>query len=228
VLCAAGLRDPAIEAAAAFTETTGIAIRFQFGGSGQLLGSLVAGAPADVFLAADASYLRIGHEKGLIAERVALATQRPVIAVPAGNPRGVRGLGDLARLRYGLPNPESASLGRTLQARLGVGWGRLAAGAAVTKPTVTDLVADLQLGALDAALLWDANVSRLAGFEAVAAAELAGMDEAVSAGVVSASRQREAALALLRWLASTERGAPIWRRAGYGAAEADAALEAGR
>lgn len=221
VLCAAGIREPAERAAAAFTAATGQAVRFQFGGSGQLLGSLAAGAPADLFLAADASYLRIAREKGLIRERLALATQRPVIAVPAGNPRGVRGLADLAGLRYGLPNPESASLGRTLKEGLGEAWPALAAGAAVTKPTVTDLVTDLQIGSLDAALLWDANVSRLPGLAAVAASEFATMDEEVGFGVTTSSTQPAAAIALARWMASPEHGAPVWTAAGYRARPGD-------
>lgn len=221
VLCAAGLRAGAERAAADFTRATGIAVRFQFGGSGQLLGSLAAGAPADAFLAGDESYIRLGREQGLLRETITLAEQRPVVAVRAGNPRGVRGLADLRGLRYGLPNPEAASLGRTLRTGLGAGWQPLADGAAVLKPTVMDLVADLQVGSLDAAILWDANVAAVPGLVAVAAPELTTLRESLTIGVAERTPRAAAALAFARWLASPEHGAPVWTAAGYRALPGD-------
>lgn len=222
VLCAAGLRTPAEAAATTFTAETGIAVRFQFGGSGQLLGTLGGGAPGDLFIAGDASYIRLGREKQVIREALPLAEQRPVIAVAAGNPKGVRTLADLKGLRYGLPNPEAASLGRTLKEGLGPAWVALAAGAAVTKPTVTDLVTDLQVGGLDAALIWDANAAQVPALQAVAAAELDLLRESLTVGVCSRSADPSAALAFARWLASPEHGAPVWTRQGYRALPGDA------
>jgi ABC-type molybdate transport system substrate-binding protein len=222
VHCAAGLRTPAETAAAAFTAATGIAVRFQFGGSGQLLGSLSGGAPGDLFLAGDASYIRLGAEKQVIGEVLPLAEQRPVIAVPAGNPKGIHSLADLKGLRYGLPNPEAASLGRTLKDGLGPAWNTLAAGAAVTKPTVTDLVTDLQVGGLDAIILWDAITTQVPGLQAVAAPELAPLRETLTIGVCSRAEEPAAALAFARWLASPEHGAPVWTAKGYRALPGDA------
>ena len=222
VFCAAALRAPAEAAASEFTTATGIPVRFQFGGSGQLLGSLSAGAPADLFLAGDASYIKLGREKQVIREAIPVAEQRPVIAVPAGNPKGVHTLADLKGLRYGLPNPESASLGRTLKEGLGPAWADLAAAAAVTKPTVTDLLADLQVGGLDAALIWDANAARVPSLLAVAAPELAALHESLVVGVCGRSGNPVAALAFARWLASPEHGAPVWTANGYRALPGDA------
>ena len=44
---------------------------------------------ADLFLAADASYAALACEKGLAAECLPVAYQRPVVAVRKGNPKKI-------------------------------------------------------------------------------------------------------------------------------------------
>ncbi len=216
VLCAAGLRKPAETCAATFTKETGIAVRFQFGGSGQLIGQLATGVPADLFLPADGTYLTIGREKKLLREAIPLAGQHPVLAVAAGNPKAIAGLDGLKPgLKYALASPEAASLGRTLQAGLGERWAALAAGAAVLKPTVTELLNDLQVGAVDAAIVWNATVTGMKNVQVVEDPALARLNERALATVVAASPRPTQALAFARWLASPEHGNPAWAAAGF-------------
>ncbi len=217
VLCAAGLRGSVERAAKRFTESTGVTVRFQFGGSGHLLGSVIAGAPADIFLTADSSYVDIAADKGLVREQIALATQYPAIALHSDHRGTITGLDDLIRSgrRFAIPNPEAASLGRSLQQGLGATWDSLVSAAAVSKPTVPDLLADLQVGSVDAALIWKPNVSQVPGLIAVEDPALTRIVETITAGVTSNAREPRAALAFLRWLTSPEHGAAVWSQAGY-------------
>lgn len=226
VMCGAGVRVPMEAAAKSFSAGTGIPVHFQFGGSGQLLASLGGGAPADLFIAGDALPVVIGRDRKLLREAIPLAWQRGVVAVAKGNPAGIAGFADLLRpgVRLGLPNPQATSLGQSAQRELaGDGrWDALAGAAAVMKPTVPDLANDLQVGAIDAALLWDANVRQLPALEAVALPELAGVREAVTAAVVAGSPRPQDALRFARWLASPEHGAPALAGVGYEPAPGDA------
>lgn len=225
VLCAAGVRKPTEACAAAFTRETGIAVRFQFGGSGQLLASLGGGVPADLFVAGDASFVRLGRDKHLLREAIPLATQSAVLAVARGNPRHIAGLADLLQpgIRLGLPNPEAASLGKAARRELTAQgrWEALVAAMVVMKPTVPDLAIDLTTGALDAALLWDAN-ARQGGFHIVPVPELAAAREAVTVALTTTCVRPQAALRFARWLASPEQGNPAWRAEGYAPLPGDA------
>ena len=88
-----------------------------------------------------------------------------MIAVKNGNPLGIRTIDDLARpdVRAALANPEAASIGRVVKATLGERWRQLADKATVMKPTVTEIATDLSLGAVDAAIVWDAIVPQFPG-----------------------------------------------------------------
>ena len=97
VYCAAGLKPPVAKIIAAYGAEIGVSVETQYGGSGTLLASLQMASVADLYLAADESYIATAREKGLVAESIAVATMRAVIAVPKGNPKGIRTIKDLLR-----------------------------------------------------------------------------------------------------------------------------------
>lgn len=76
----------------------GVDVRVVLGGSSKLLQQLDEGARADVFATADEETMAQAAGKGLVeGEPAVFATNVLTIAVEPGNPRGVRGLADLAR-----------------------------------------------------------------------------------------------------------------------------------
>lgn len=217
VMCAAGLRKPAEACATTFTAATGIQIRFQYGGSGQLISQIVAGAPADVFIPGDSSYIQLGKDKDLIREALPLAEQHPVIAVAAGNPKGITNLESLLKpgVKFAVPNPEAASLGRTLKMGLGDRWAALASAAAVMKPTVPDLLNDLQVGSVDAIIVWDGTVHGVANTVTIEDASLSKLIERSQAAVTKTCSKPAEAIKFLRWMASPEHGNPVWAAHGF-------------
>jgi len=72
--CAAGMRYPVEQIAAKYEAEYGVRINLQYGGSNTLLSQLEVNKTGDLFLAAEASYVRLAEEKGLTAEAFPLAT----------------------------------------------------------------------------------------------------------------------------------------------------------
>ncbi len=98
VAAAASLRDPFTAIGAAFERAhPGVTVRFTFDSSATLAAQIENGAPIDVLAAADeASTARVAAAGLARTPAVVFATNRLAIAVPAGNPGGVRGLADLS------------------------------------------------------------------------------------------------------------------------------------
>ncbi len=223
--CAAGLKPVVESVATEYEALAGTRIEIQYGGSGTLLGNIVAARTGDLFLAADDSYLDAAAKKGLVRERIPLARQRPVVAVRRGNPKGVRSLDDLLRpdVAVALCHPEAAGIGKltrqVLEARKL--WEPISGRAVVFKPTVTDVANDLRLGAIDAGFLWDTTLAQYPDIEMVKDVSFAGAEMAVSIGVLSSCERPAAALHFARFLGAPERGLAHFARAGYAVVEGD-------
>jgi molybdate transport system substrate-binding protein len=72
-------------------------VTFNFAGSASLVTSINNGAPADVFASADAPNMQKVVTAGNVTGQPAnFATNKLQIVVPAGNPKGIKGLSDLA------------------------------------------------------------------------------------------------------------------------------------
>lgn len=215
VFCAAGLKVPIETAVARYQAETGVEIRLQFGGSATLLGQLRAGGRGDLLIAADSGTARDARRHAVAAEDFPLLEQRAVLAVTQGNPLGLTGLADLLRpgVRFGFANPEAASIGKLTRTALGDRWPEFAARVTVMKPTVTELAADLSLGALDAVVVWDATVRQFPRLQL--AAPLPASPEQAHALVLTVSAQPTASLRFARWLAAPDKGGAVFKAAGF-------------
>ena len=187
VFCAAGLKKPVEAIAQQYQREEHVEVRLQYGGSGTLLSQLRVAKQGDLFIAADDGAVADAQKADVIREVVPLAKQKPVIGVRAGNPKSIKSIADLLRddVKVALANPEAASISRVSKTVLGDTWTKLAARAAVMKPTVTEIAADLALGTVDAALVWDSTVAQFKGTEAVEVTEFAMRSENASACVLS-------------------------------------------
>lgn len=221
--CAAAILKPVEEVAAAYEEEYGVRVRIEPGGSGTLLSKLkVAPERADLFLAAEESYLREARAMKLVAEILPVARFHAVVAVATGNPRGIRTPEDLLRedVSVVLANPELAAVGRSVRRVLaGEGlWEKLAARVQGPKArvslvgTVTEAAQAVKLAAADAALIWDATAKQF-GLEYV---EPPGFSEKateqIQIGVSTGTPRPTAALHFARYLTSADRGQPAFAR----------------
>lgn len=99
VLAAASLTDVFTALEETFEAAhPGVDVKISFAGSSALVGQITNGAPADVFAAADEKNMRKVTSAGLADGTPAVfATNRLTIAVPPGNPQGIRSFADLAK-----------------------------------------------------------------------------------------------------------------------------------
>jgi molybdate transport system substrate-binding protein len=217
VYCAAGIKKPVEEIAKQYLLEEKIQVQLQFGGTGTLLSQIRVAKQGDLFIAADDKSLEDARKLGVIHEVFPMVQQHPVIAVAAGNPKKIQGLDDLLRedVRVALANPEAASIGKVVKSVLGEKWGALAKRATVMKPTVTEIAADLSLGTVDAAVVWDSTVSQFKGIEALDVAPLSSKQENGSAAVLMASTQPTAAIKFARYLTAPEKGGKVFAGQGF-------------
>jgi molybdate transport system substrate-binding protein len=217
VYCAAGLKKPVEAIAKQYQAEEGVEVQLQFGGTGTLLSQIRVAKQGDLFIAADDKSLADARKFDAIHEVLPLVQQHPVIAVAAGNPKDIHTLDDLLRedVRVALANPEAASIGKVVKAVLAEKWEPISKHAVVMKPTVTEITADLSLGAVDASVVWNSTVPQFKGVEAVEVPELQAQKVNASAAVLVASKQPTAALKFARYLTAPEKGAKMFAQQGF-------------
>lgn len=233
LFCAAGIRKPVAEIAAAYEKEFGVPVQLQYDGSNTLLSQLEVAHTGDLFLAADDFYTQQAKDKGLMAESLAVAQMRPVIMVAAGNPKNIQGVADLLRsdVTTALGNPDQAAIGKTTRSLLQKSgeWEKLEAHVRQTgvfKPTVPAIATDVELGSVDAAIVWDTTLKLYPKTEAIRAPELdAGLSD-VTIGVLTSTRQPTAALKFARYLTAQDKGLLTFAEHGFQTVEGDQWAEA--
>ena len=214
----AGLRLAVEKLVTAFALDTGVKVEADYGGSGLILARAGEDKDADLFLPGDAWYVdRLQTRCHNVADRVVVASFVPTIIVAKGNPKGVRGLADLARpeVRVGLGKAEACQIGRvsvTILAKAGVDVAALKAQESLT---VNELGVWVKMKAVDAAIVWDAIAANLADdVEIIAIPPAQNVVSDVVLAHLTTSRHPDAARQFLAFV-SGPRGQQILRDTGY-------------
>jgi molybdate transport system substrate-binding protein len=231
VACAASNRGVLEAIMADYARETGEAVVASYGPSQALLAGLEVARAADLYLPADDMYLEAARGRGLVGAAYPLARMRPVIAVPRGNPRGIATLDDLRadELRLAVANPDVAAIGAIVRAALApVGrWQPLADRATVSTTTVTEAATAVKLGAVDAAIVYDAVLHDFDTLEGVSVTEFADVTSLVVIAVVApamvtpgtmdpaASARTAAAHRFAGFCAARDRGLVRYREHGF-------------
>lgn len=127
VAAASDLKFALDEIARAWARESGAAVRLTYGSSGNFRRQIAEGAPFELFLSADESYvLALAKDGRLEDEGVPYAVGRLVLFAPAGSPvdpeRGLAGLAALARAgrvdKIAIANPAHAPYGRAAREAL--------------------------------------------------------------------------------------------------------------
>ena len=226
--CAAGLQPPVERIVAEYGNHYGVPIRVQYGGSATLLSQLEVSGTGDLYLAADDGYTNLAHEKGLVEERIPVASMRPVLAVKEGNPKGITSIRDLLRdnVRVALGNPDQAAIGqktRQLLENSGI-WDEVeehVTKTGVFKPTVAEVANDVKLGSVDVGIVWSATVSQYPELETVRTEELDRGTAQITLAVMRSSRTPTAALKFARFLTARDKGLAYFAETGYEPVDGD-------
>lgn len=215
VFAASSLTDVLAQVGSAFEEN-GMQVNFNFAGSSALREQILDGASADVFISANRPVMtELIEADDLARGPVVIAENTMEIAVPIDNDAGVSGLADLS----------DASLAIGLCAE-GVPCGDLASqvldAAAVQpsvdtyEPNVRALISKVELGELDAALVYRTDI--LASEEAVGVGldpGSGGRSSYLAVILADTGEASEAAEAFLNFLTSA-RAQRLFVNAGFG------------
>ncbi|MGE3165788.1 MAG: molybdate ABC transporter substrate-binding protein [Planctomycetota bacterium] len=161
VFAAASLTASFQDLAAGFESShPGSKIELHFAGTPQLVVQVREGAPVDVVACADeTNMLRIVETGTTVAAPVVFARNRLTIVTAKENPRGIRGLGDLARddVRVLLCGPEvpAGRYARQAFERAGVRVKSLS-----DEPSVNAVVSKVQLAEVDAGVVYVTDATR--------------------------------------------------------------------
>ncbi|MFZ0529843.1 MAG: molybdate ABC transporter substrate-binding protein [Propionicimonas sp.] len=193
----------------------GVKVTFSFDGSAALLDQLTAGAPADVFAAADRASMDKADAAGLIAaDPVVFAGNLLTLVVPKGNPAGITGLDatlagrKLVICADGVP---CGSATRKLAAALGVPLHPVS-----EETKVTDVRTKVESGQADVGIVYvtDAQASAdLLDAIPISGAETVRNEYLI--GVVAESPRASLATEFIE-LVDSDRGRQVLRAAGFG------------
>jgi molybdate transport system substrate-binding protein len=138
-------------------EHPSLEVRFNFAGSSALAAQLGQGAPADVFASADEAQMTRVTDAGLADDPEVFAQNVLMVAVPLDNPGDVSGLPDFARdeLELAVCAPE-VPCGAAAQELFGA--LEIDARPDTYEEDVRAVLAKVQLGEVDAGLIWFSDV----------------------------------------------------------------------
>jgi len=216
------------ELARRYEAETGQPVQFDFGDSGALLIKIEQAKRGDLYVCHD-PFAGGAQAKGLAEQVWTMASLTPTIAVTKGNPKGIKGLRDLAQpgLRIGLTDEKYSTLGHLNPVMFDkAGLRKEIEANVVTRTRMGGEVANaVALGNLDATIVWDA-VAHLRrekldavpiepafllqpGVDAVTTPTFGVIDMGcikVTIATLKCSKQPEAAAAFAKYVASPKAG----------------------
>ena len=164
VLCGAGLMKPMNELIQNFENKTGAKVEVHYGGSAELFGILTT-TGGDVFIPGAYKYTADAMKRGFILNDTVknITYHIPVIAVPKGNPKNIKGLEDLAKpgVRVVIGDPKACAIGKVAKKILEKNhlWENVSKNIVVETPTVNQLLIYIATNQADAAIIWEDMVT---------------------------------------------------------------------
>jgi len=219
VYCAASNRAVMEAVKSDYEAEFGVPVNMQYGPSQTLLSNLQVSDTGDLFLPADDSYLAVAREKGVVEETIPVAEMQAVLAVRRDRALSLESLAQLLQSDFKIvqANPDAAAISKLARDALTPtgAWDRLAARTVAFKGTVNEVANDVQVGAADVGIVFDAVLHTMPELASVHVPELDSVRAQVSIGVASASRQPQRALHFARYLSAPEKGQRRYSEYGF-------------
>jgi len=218
--CGAGIRPPADELAETFGHEHGVKIATNYAGSKTLLSTIRLVRRGDLYMPGDKHYVDQAGREGMILSQRSVCYFVPTILVQKGNPKNIFALEDLLKpgVKLGLGDEKACAIGRKCKkifARNNILWTDIEKNLKFQSLTVNELGMQIQAGALDAVIVWDAIARYYSEHgEEVAIPAAQNVISTVDIGVLKFTKHRELAEKLVEFAASA-RGRDIFRKHNY-------------
>lgn len=201
IAAAASLTDVFEAIGAQFTQETRIEVTFSFAASSAIAEQIRGGAPIDVFASAGVTAMEPLAAEQLVTDAAAFASNSLAIAVPAGNPGGVRSLADLSRVSVVVCQE---------QVPCGVATAQMLERNALTitpvsvEPDVRSVLGKIIADEADAGIVYVTDTAGRADVESIAIPPDVNVSTTYQAAVVTASARADAAAAFVAYLTGPE------------------------
>ena len=216
--CGAGIKPPVAELVEQFGREHGVRIVCDYRGSEVLLSSVTLTGKGDLYMPGDVHYVELAEQEGLVTSKKTVCYFVPVILVRQGNPKNVRTLDDLTRddVKVGLGDPQFCAIGRKSSKIFKKnGISEKDVNVAFRSPTVNELGNHIELGSLDAVIIWDAVAAYVGEKgETVRIPAEQNVISTVTVGILKSSQHPEVAAEFVQFITS-ERGQEVFRKHHY-------------
>lgn len=223
IFSGAGLIKPMEEMRINFEKQHQVKVDAHYGSSGEIFSMVAAGQPCDVLIPGAEKYTQDALKNGWVIKNTItkLVLHVPLIAVPKGNPAGVKGLEDLARpgVKISIGDPKAPAIGRVSKKMLSKAglWEKVQPNIEVLAPTVNQLLIYVALKQVDAAIIWGdlaAWAKDKNKLETVPIEKQFNMIKTIPTAVCSNGKNRKNAQAFNTYIASPD-GIKIWQKWGF-------------
>jgi molybdate transport system substrate-binding protein len=219
ILYAGAMLRPAIEETIQeFEAREHVTVTRVYNGCGILVGQMRSGREPDLYLACDPRFM--GEVADLFLKPEVVSNNQLVIAVPKGNPHGLKELSDLGKkdLKVGVGHEQQCALGaitRETFIKSGV-YAKVRRNVVVESPTGDLLVNQLLTGALDAVVCYISNVTpNLDKLDAIPVTGIPCAAPEQPVAIAKGSARAELAAKLIEYIQSAE-SRTRFERLGFG------------
>jgi molybdate transport system substrate-binding protein len=208
--CGAGIRPMMDAAIEAFKQVKpNVRIDAGYAGSGCLLSQLTFGKRGDLYVPGEDFYLEQATAKGYIKSTRLAGAFEPVLLVQKGNPKGIRGVEDLARagLKVGIGEPKSCAVGLAAEKLLKKAdlLSKVEPNIAMRAGNVPELGNMVQLKSLDVSIVWNITAAQqVEKCDSVAIARKYYEPSRVPLGLLNFSKHEAEAQAFIDFLTGPE------------------------
>lgn len=213
IYCGAGMQQPFQEIADAFNAESGCEVNVTYANAAQIQTQISTTREGAFFITGSAEEVKPVSE--FVTESVNLVKHIPVLAVAAGNPKGISGIADLAGedIVTVIGDPDATPIGKIAVKAFSDFGVSDSVNLAATTTTAPQLATVIALGEADAAIIWKENCNA-EGVEICQTADMDAYVKVIPAARLSFEADAEAADAFAQFLAGDEAHA-IWQAYGY-------------
>jgi len=218
--CGAGLRPPVSEIVKIFSGEHNVKIDCSYAGSGTLLNQIKVTKRGDLYMPGGLSWIDLLEPTGLVESKHTVCYFIPIILVKKGNPKNIKSLEDLVKsgIRLGLGDPKACAIGRItikILKKNNIKMEEVKKNLVFNSLTVNELGVQIQVGKVDAVIVWDATASYFTNWgDVVKIPRDKNIISTVPIAQLSCSKHKELARELVNFIISKQ-GQEIFQKHHY-------------